>query len=67
MKVQALPVNFPFASPLSVGGAIWAKSVADAINAPEYADGEGPIMTSPDGTRYRLTVDNAGNLGTTAV
>ncbi len=25
----------------------------------------GLILTSPNGTRYRLTVDNSGNLGTT--
>jgi hypothetical protein len=25
------------------------------------------IMTSPNGTRYKLTVDNAGVLGTTAL
>jgi len=25
------------------------------------------ILTSPDGTRYEVTVDNAGNLSTTAI
>jgi hypothetical protein len=25
------------------------------------------ILKAPDGTRYKLTVDNSGNLGTTAI
>lgn len=64
MKVQALPVGFSFSGPLSIDGAVWVKSVADAISAPEYASGGGPVLTSPNGTRYRLTVDDSGNLGT---
>ena len=30
-------------------------------------DGEGVIMSSPNGTRYKITVDNSGNLVSTAV
>lgn len=29
--------------------------------------GTGPIVTSPDGTTWRITVDNAGALGTTSI
>lgn len=35
--------------------------------SPVYVNGEGPILTSPDGTQYRLSVDNAGNLSTVAI
>lgn len=31
------------------------------------SDSNGVILTSPNGTEYRLTVDNSGNLSTTAV
>lgn len=43
------------------------RAVREAQTAPVYGNAGGPILTSPDGTQYRLTVDNAGNLGTTAV
>ena len=35
--------------------------------SPVYENGAGPILTSPNGTQYRLVVDNAGNLTTSAV
>ena len=31
------------------------------------SNSQGVILTSPDGTQYRLVVDNAGNLSTSAV
>lgn len=44
---------------------------ADASNHKKRQDievGEARlILTSPDGTRYSVTVDNAGNLGATAL
>ena len=30
-------------------------------------NGDGLILSSPNGTRYRITVDNSGNLSTSAV
>lgn len=42
----------------------WARVIRGLEKNPEFANGGEPILTSPDGTRYRLTVDNAGNLGT---
>lgn len=38
-------------------------------NSPDqtYANGSGPILYSPDGTKWRITVNNSGQLGTVAV
>lgn len=36
-------------------------------SSPVFANGDGPILTSPNGTQYRLVVDNAGTLTTSAV
>jgi len=33
----------------------------------DLANSERLILVSPDGTRYSVTVDNSGNLGTTAL
>jgi hypothetical protein len=32
-----------------------------------FSNAYGPVLTSPDGTRYRLVVANGGGLSTTAV
>jgi hypothetical protein len=41
--------------------------ITDTIRGPVYPNGTGPILTSPDGTQYRLTVANGGALTATAV
>ncbi|QBP06149.1 hypothetical protein [Synechococcus phage S-B68] len=48
---------------MSTGAPSWNTSGDTIISAA----GQGLILTSPNGTQYRLTVDNSGNLSTTAV
>ena len=43
------------------------RAIRSLQASPVYASGAGPILTSPNGTQYRLVVDNAGNLTTSAV
>lgn len=44
----------------------WDRLVS-VVRQPTYPDGEGPILTAPDGGLWRLGVDNSGNLTTTSV
>lgn len=43
------------------------EAILELQGSPVFANGEGPVLTSPNGTQYRLVVDNAGALSTTAV
>ena len=56
---------------LTIEGAIFldllVRAVRELQDNPVFPNGDEPILTSPNGTQYRLTVDNAGNLSTTAV
>lgn len=56
---------------VTLDGAEFLNRLAEAIRelqaSPVFANGEGPILTSPNGTQYRLVVDNAGALTTSAV
>lgn len=49
-------------SPLHVGGASQFDADQTFSNI-----GDGPIIRSPDGTYWRIEVDNAGNLSTTSI
>jgi hypothetical protein len=53
-----------------LGGQNITGTADDTVYVPKLetvVDGEGIIMSSPNGTRYKITVDNAGNLITTAL
>lgn len=73
VQVQQAQVGQPFTQNggLTLDAAEYMQRITDAILAlqesPVFANGKGPILTSPDGTQYRLEVDNAGNLSTSAV
>lgn len=45
------------------------RAVADLFGAgvPGWVADAGVVLRSPNGTRYRVTVDDAGTLGTTAL
>lgn len=47
-------------------GAVLADKIISKANT-EFAPGSGPVIISPDGTRYRIDVANGGTLSTTAV
>lgn len=69
---QTMNGTFAFNSDGSInfnGGAVTSDSVGhlSAINDIEITDTtKGLILKSPNGTRFRLQVDNGGNLGTVA-
>ncbi len=53
-----------------IGGDLQTLNTANTVMVPKLVTsehGEGVIMYSPDGTAFNLTVDNSGNLVTTAV
>lgn len=52
---------------LTLNGVELLGRMVDEIRQPEYEAGAGPVLTSPNGTRYRLGVDDAGNLTATAL
>jgi hypothetical protein len=61
-------INFP-SLPREVASALAriARAISGEVDF-EFLDSEkGIIIPSPDGTRWRITVDNAGSLVTTAV
>ncbi len=72
-KIQRAQVGQPFVmnGGLIVDAAEYLQRITDAIvelqTDPVYKNGNGPILTSPNGTQYRLEVDNAGNLSASAV
>lgn len=44
--------------------AVYSGSTSDDLTFP---NGKGPVLTSPNGTKYRVMVDNTGTLGTVVV
>lgn len=72
-KVQEAQVGqlFTAGEALTLDSAQYLQRITDAIrelqSSPVFANGEEPILTSPNGTQYRLQVDNAGALSTVAV
>ena len=73
VQIQQAQVDQQFTQngALTLDSTEYLQRITDAIlelqASPVFANGEGPILTSPDGTQYRLEVDNAGNLSTSAV
>ena len=49
------------------GSAVFSRSVTAGSHIESSGAGVGFILASPNGTRYRITVDNSGNLSTAAV
>lgn len=54
---------------LGIGGNFTPKARVEVNNGDVYLDtvGKGVILKSPNGSCYRVTVDNSGNLTTTAI
>ena len=53
-----------------IGLTSFTTLASDTVYVPKLetvGDGEGVIMSSPDGTRFKVTVDNSGNVVSTAV
>lgn len=71
VKVPLLGASFTENGGLTFEGAETLGRMTAAVQelqvSPVFANGEGPILTSPNGTQYRLTVDDAGNLSAAAV
>lgn len=63
--LREIPVGYPLTS----NGAVTldgAEALDRIVRAIQTLEG-GVVLTSPNGTRYRLEVDNAGNLSTAPV
>jgi hypothetical protein len=59
--------NVPKFETTGVGATVFGSlNVSDDVNVGVSTD-QGVILTSPNGTKYRLYVDDAGILGTTSV
>lgn len=54
----------PITIELAVGN---GTSHTDRSNAFEVTDDSGIVLKSPDASRWKITVDNSGNLTTTAL
>ena len=74
MNVEVRPFlfgsQFTDGDGLSLDGADAMDRVVRAIlelQAATFADGEGPILTAPDGGKWRVGVNNAGTLTTTSI
>lgn len=65
VQVQKLPAGMPLTNGgrLTTGGAEALDRIVRAVEALQ----DQTLITSPNGTVYRLTVDDAGNLSTTAI